>query len=238
MPNPSRHSVIPPSAPPLSLSQRLLGWGALAYGQSLASTLRWREFPDTEAQAALADGPAILCFWHQHILMLARPMQRLPRMAALVSRSRHGGAAALAVAHFGILPIRASRAKPGKRDKGGLDGVLEMHAHLANGGLLALAADGPRGPARHCPPGLAQLARFSGAPLIGLGLAAAPCFRAKSWDLTALPPPLARAALVWGKPLIVSRRANGQELAEASLSLEAGLNALDERARDALRASR
>lgn len=228
--------MISPNAPPLSLSQLLLGWGALAYGQALASTLRWREIPDSGAQAALADGPAILCFWHQHILMLARPLRRLPRMAALVSRSRHGGAAALAVAHFGILPIRASRAKPGKRDKGGLDGFVEMHAHLAKGGLLALAADGPRGPALHCPPGLVQLARFSGAPLIGLGLAAVPCFHAKSWDFTALPPPLARAVLVWGTRLIVPRRANSQDLAQTRLSLEAGLNALDQRARDCLRA--
>ena len=229
-----RSPVIAPNMPPLSLSQRLLGWAAIAYGQALASTLRWREIQDAGAQAALADGPAILCFWHQPILMLARPLRRLPSMAALVSRSRHGGAAALAVAHFGILPIRASKAKPGKRDKGGLDGFVEMHAHLAKGGLLALAADGPRGPALHCPPGLVQLARFSGAPLIGLGLAAAPCFHARSWDRTALPPPLARAALVWGTPLIVSRRANTQDMAQARLDLEAGLNTLDQRARDAL----
>ncbi len=216
------------------LAQRLAGFGAAAYAQTLAVTLRWRELRDAQADKALSAGPAILCFWHQHILMLARPMGRVQRPAALVSRSRDGGAAALAVARFGVLPIRASRAKPGKSDKGGLEGFVQMAAHLTGGGVLALAPDGPRGPACHCAPGIAQLARFTGVPIIGLGAATTLCKRANSWDRTVLPLPWARAALVWGAPVYVSRKADAAALHACTQALEEQLNQLDAQAHTAL----
>lgn len=213
--------------PKASFGQKLLGWAGASYAQALAVHLRWRESAGEEARAAIASGPAILCFWHQHVFLAARPMRGLHRPAALISRSRDGGAAAVAVRQLGILPIRASRAKKGKSNKGGLDGLVEMSAHLSAGGVLALASDGPRGPARRFSPGIAQLARFSGAPIIGIGAAVSCAARARSWDRTHLPLPFARAALAWGRPMAIDRGANGAALLACTQNLEDELNRLD-----------
>lgn len=221
-----------------STAQRILGFGAAVYARTLATTMRWQEFLDAQSEAVLTAGPAILCFWHEHVLMLARPLRNAHRPAALVSRSRDGEIAALAVSQFDILPIRASRAKPGKSNKGGLEGFVQMAAHLQSGGVLALAPDGPRGPARQCSPGIVQLARFSGAPLVCLGVAASAQARASSWDRTSLPLPGARGALVWGPPISIERGADQASLRAATQALEGTLNALDARARAALLPSR
>lgn len=221
-----------------SLSQKLLGWVGAGYGRVLAGSLRWRESPCVEAEAALASGPAILCCWHHHLFLAVRAVRRAHHPAALISRSRDGGAAAIGVASLGILPIRASRAKRGKANKGGLDGFALMAAHLQQGGVLALAPDGPRGPARQCSPGIAQLARFSGAPIICFGAAAPASILAQSWDRTRLPLLFTRAGLAWGQPIFIDRRADSAAVLACTQTVQAELNRLDATARALLEADR
>lgn len=188
-------------AVPAAPRQPWLGPLLAAYVRLLRATCRWRIADGT----AGASGPAILCFWHGDMLLLGPLAARFPGAHALVSRSRDGAMAATALDTLGHRAIRASRARPGKPGKGGLEGLAEIAALLRSGGVVALAADGPRGPARRCAPGLARLAQATGAPLVCIGAAAAPAFRAGSWDAMLLPPPFARAALALSAPAQLTR---------------------------------
>jgi lysophospholipid acyltransferase (LPLAT)-like uncharacterized protein len=73
---------------------------------------------------------------------------------------------------------------------------------------------------------------MTGAPMVPLAFGAAPCRVLGSWDAFVVPYPFARAAVVFGEPILVPRDA-GRDVIEAKRrELEAALNrASDEAAR-------
>lgn len=204
-------------APPTPLARL-----AALYLAAFEASARWREQGVAEAQRVLAEGPAIICLWHGRTLLARRALRLAPRAAALVSHSRDGERAAGAAGALGVETIRASRAKGAKR-KGGIEALPELAAALSRGASIAFTPDGPRGPAERAGPAAAQLARFTGAPLLPVGLAATPCWRAGSWDRLIAPAPFAKGAVVWADPIRVDRRAGAEAVREAQAALEAAL---------------
>jgi lysophospholipid acyltransferase (LPLAT)-like uncharacterized protein len=84
-------------------------------------------------------------------------------------------------------------------------GLKEMARSLKDGWATGIALDGPHGPARVLRPGALWLARLTGCPLVAVGAAARPAFRAPWWDRHLVPLPHSRVALVYGKPILVER---------------------------------
>jgi lysophospholipid acyltransferase (LPLAT)-like uncharacterized protein len=84
-------------------------------------------------------------------------------------------------------------------------GLKEMARSLKEGWGTGIALDGPHGPARVLRPGALWLARLTGRPLIAIGAAAGPAFRAPWWDNHLIPLPHSRIALVYGEPITVER---------------------------------
>jgi len=199
-----------------------------AYLRAVGQPARWRVC--VEGEPGLA-GPGILCLWHSDLLLAPAISGRFPGAAALISRSRDGALACAVLERLGHQAIRASRAKPGKRNKGGMEGLTEMAAHLQAGGWLAIAPDGPRGPAERCSPAIAQLARFTGAPVRCLGFARRGTLRLDSWDRLAVPAPWGRGAAVIGPVLRLERRADAGACAAFTRTVEQGLQAARAQAR-------
>jgi len=211
-----------------TLPQDWIEHALMAYLRRLGQGKRWQVAIEGAEPAA---GPGLLCFWHADLLCAPALQAHFPGATALVSRSRDGGLAARAAATFGVGTVRASRAKPGKRDKGGLQALGEIAAALQAGRWVAITPDGPRGPARQCAPGIAQIARFTGAKVRAAGFAVHPCLRLNTWDKLCAPAPWASGAAVVSPALQLDRRADAAAVAAFTHSLESELEGAGRRAR-------
>lgn len=192
-----------------------------AYLKLVFATLRWTREGEDKAEAVWNDADsgrgAILCLWHKAIPISphAWPKGRArPEMRVLISQSADGEFIAQAMEKFELYAIRGSSKKksdPGK-NKNGEVAFREMIAWVKGGGAVAITPDGPRGPAEVMQPGVAALARMTGAPPLLVGLAARPCIRLGTWDRTIVPLPFSRAAIVWDAPPPATRESDPDAL--------------------------
>ena len=142
-------------------------------------------------QAARAEGPGILAFWHgEQVAMIGT--HRHDGFAGMASLSPDGELLARCIAHLGYLPLRGSASRGGKK------AFEEALSAMQRGLSPALAVDGPRGP-RHQPHvGAAALAAVTGRPIIWCLTHARPALRLRSWDRFEIPLPGARVDLHYG----------------------------------------
>jgi lysophospholipid acyltransferase (LPLAT)-like uncharacterized protein len=97
---------------------------------------------------------------------------------------------------------------------------------LEQGKLVAVLADGPRGPARRVKPGVLGAARASGRPLVPVGMSARPCLRFGSWDRALLPLPFAEVIVAYGDAFRVPKSTHRDDLDSLGLHLEEQLEGL------------
>jgi lysophospholipid acyltransferase (LPLAT)-like uncharacterized protein len=173
-----------------------------------------------------SDRPAVLAFWHGRMvvcghLIYRRIIRRGGAVALLTSLSRDGELAAA------LGRARNYRTVRGSTSRGGLSGMLRLYRAVARDGCsVAIAPDGPRGPALECQPGTVMLARLAGAPIIPLAYAASRSWRLRSWDRLVVPRPFARVVVTVGEPLEVPAEAADEELARLSTTLKHRLDEL------------
>ena len=152
--------------------------------------------------------PLIYAVWHGRILMIPWLNARLRRTVGarparvLASRSSDGELITRYVRRFGLDVVR------GSSSRGGSVALRALAAALRDGEDVALIPDGPRGPSRQAKPGVVVLAALSGAPIVPLGFAARPAWHLASWDEFMIPLPFARAAAVFGAPVVVDRESD------------------------------
>ncbi len=191
----------------------------------LHATVRLRFAGEEHLRAVAGDGSAcILTFWHRNLLLLfyAAPRQRL---AVWASQSDAGELIARAMARFGVVAAR------GSNSRGGLAALQQMARHGRNGLTLAIAPDGPRGPAEVVKTGTLMVAVLTGLPILPIGEAASWSWRAPGWDRLLVPLPGARVQFVYGEPMQVRR---GDDLEAAASELQRRLKAAETRARQLL----
>ena len=85
-------------------------------------------------------------------------------------------------------------------------------AAVADGRLVGLTPDGPRGPAEIVKPGLAWLASRTGVPVVPVTSAADRAHAFGSWDRFRLPLPFARVVIACGDPIVVPGGLGAAEL--------------------------
>jgi lysophospholipid acyltransferase (LPLAT)-like uncharacterized protein len=206
---------------------------ATAYIRFTLATLRWTHENREIAQAAWAQGgPVILCLWHQTIPISSAswpPGEGAQELQVLISRSNDGEFIAQVMERLGFGSIRGSskKKKDAAKNKNGEQAFREMVRFLQAGKAVAVTPDGPRGPALEMQKGVAALARVTGAPVLMVGMAAAPARRLDTWDRTIVPYPFARGAMVWGGPFHARRDDDPDAL---TAQWTAALRALDDRA--------
>lgn len=170
--------------------------------------------PRTEGRGALG------AFWHRGA-WIAAGVYRDSGAHVAVSLSRDGEHIAAVMDWLGLAqPARGSSSR-------GATGLVRSLVRLArSGAVVAVLADGPRGPARRAKPGVLSVARLARRPVVPVALSARPCVRIGSWDRMLVPLPFARVVCRYGEPLEVSSATRGDALEVRRRELEMRLDQL------------
>jgi lysophospholipid acyltransferase (LPLAT)-like uncharacterized protein len=172
--------------------------------------------------------PMVLVFWHGRSVMLPFLQRYAAACSAEVwimnSPHRDGQIVSRALERFGI------RCTEGSSSRGAVAGTLHLARALRRGVSIALAADGPRGPAGVAKPGAMELALISGAPVYPLAFSASRSVRLSSWDRLMVPLPGSRVVCVVGEPLLPTATNGRLDRAALTGELERRLRAICSRA--------
>jgi len=141
--------------------------------------------------------PIILSFWHNQIF-LATFFWRNRNMAVLTSQHFDGEYIAKIINRFGYQAIR------GSATRGGVTALLRLRKCLSCGQDLAIAADGPRGPAYQVKKGALWLSRRTGKAIIPCHMEPKHFWQLGSWDQFRIPKPFSPVFVKIGTPLVAS----------------------------------
>jgi 3-deoxy-D-manno-octulosonic-acid transferase len=176
----------------VSLSSAFVGM----FVKGLFSTMRLRFVVDDPACVPHKRSmPGIYIFWHEMLLLPA--YSHAKAFTTLVSQSHDGELAAEVLRRFGGNVIR------GSTTHGRLEAFRQLCRQLSDH-HIAIAADGPRGPARVVPVGVVRAASVTGKPIVPIGMAYEKCLmvgpqRAR----VGFPRPFSRAWMVAGSPVAI-----------------------------------
>jgi lysophospholipid acyltransferase (LPLAT)-like uncharacterized protein len=190
---------------------------------------------DEHAAAALADGPVVPVYWHQHQLFCVRFLlsQRRRGLALgfLISPSVDGELPAMLARRAGAHVLRGSSSNTGAR------ALRDYYVALQQGISPAITPDGPYGPRFGFKPGAIMLAQLSGRPMLPMAYCASRAWRFRAWDRFVLPWPFARIVVAVGAPRYVPRGLDAAGLARWQSDMTAELHALYRAARTSLEAA-
>ncbi len=146
----------------------------------------------------------ILSTWHDQLLMMIN-VYHGPGARILISQSKDGELIARTMKKFGQGTVR------GSSSRGGRSAYREMVSLGAMPYDLGITPDGPRGPRHKVKPGVVQLARVTGRPVVPLAFVCSHGHRFKSWDRFLLPYPWGRAVYHVGKPLFAQQNESQED---------------------------
>jgi lysophospholipid acyltransferase (LPLAT)-like uncharacterized protein len=199
------------------LVQSALAALVAAYIRFVHATSRWQLAGFEPVRILDAERrPYIVCCWHGRMLLICCVRPKVMPVVALASGHRDGQFVARVMAHFGVGAVSGSS---GRRGHGA---IRASRAALADGAVVVITPDGPRGPAMRAAPGAIALARLSGAAIIPVSSATRRCIFLNTWDRFMVPLPFGRGAFVCGPPLYVAESADEEQ---ARAQLEDALNA-------------
>lgn len=129
-------------------------------------------------------GACVVSVWHADLLALGL-IHAGERFTVLASLSDDGETAARAFSSLGYGVVR------GSSSRGALTALRACRRVLEGGGRVALAADGPRGPAEVEKGGVGAIAGGTGVPVVRVRMDSRG-WRAGGWDRMRVPWPFAR----------------------------------------------
>lgn len=167
----------------------------------------------------------VFAIWHQNLFagILA---QTGTRHVVIVSRSSDGEPVAYLCNRLGHHAARGSSRK-GLVDKGGKLAKDEMIGVLKTGVPGAITVDGPRGPCHEVKPGIVEMARQAGIPIVAYVPIARRYWTFGSWDGFRLPKPFTRIDVYYGAPLCVACDTAFDGFAAIQQKLKGQLNAIE-----------
>ncbi len=159
-------------------------------------------------------------FWHNRIFLIPiiyRRFARAPLGGASVLTSPSGDGALLSAVMkgFGLRSVR------GSSNKRAAQALVECRRRLREGQYLGITPDGPRGPLYVVAPGVIQLSRLTGAPILPIHVHMEEKWELRSWDRFQLPVPFSKVTVTLGPPLTLPQ----PELEDARQALEGILRA-------------
>ena len=145
-------------------------------------------------------------------------------MFSMISRSTDGDLVALSGGRVGINSVR------GSSKRGGATAALELIDKVKNGYSAALAIDGPRGPVGVVKPGVVQIAKTGGAPIIPMAWQTkSKCIlKLPTWDKLLIPLLFVKAVALYGEPIDVPSDATEEQMEEIRLKVENEIKRLNE----------
>lgn len=172
---------------------------------------RWHGMENIRA-AEEKSGNYIYSFWHQDIFACLQS-QTWRSYVIMVSQNRSADPIAVSGRIFGHKVVRGSSASRG-RDKGGKQAKSNMVELLKAGNSGASSVDGPRGPFHVVKPGIVQMARDTGLPIIPFTAIGTRNWQFGSWDKARLPKPFTRINVYYGEPVWVPADTQGDAFAD------------------------
>ncbi len=145
-------------------------------------------------------------------------------MYSMISRSTDGDLIAASGGRVGINSVR------GSSKRGGATAALELIDKVKNGCSAAIAIDGPRGPVGVVKPGVVQIAKTGGAPIIPMvWQTKSKCIlKLPTWDKLLIPLLFVNAIALYGEPIYVSNDATEEQMEAARLKVENEIKRLNE----------
>ncbi|AMV72672.1 lysophospholipid acyltransferase family protein [Desulfuromonas carbonis] len=168
----------------------------------------------------------ILASWHDQLLMMPQ-VYHGPGAKVLISASRDGELLTRTLKHFGLGTVR------GSSSRGGREAFREMVELGRQDFDLGITPDGPKGPRHRIKPGVGELARITGRPVIPLAFACSRGHRFASWDRFLLPYPFSRAIFRYAAPVCHQR---GEDREAFLARLQEAMEENDRQARACLEA--
>jgi len=203
------------------LSANILPHAIYALMRTLYATLRVRyEGIEVIESFYRKDRGFIAAFWHSMIIMASYPY-RGKGIHVLVSQHGDGELIGRVIRKFGFHLVRGSSTRGGKQ-------ALQELVKLVNQNRdVAITPDGPRGPAEEVKPGVAQLARLTGAPVVVGAFSASRLFVLNTWDRFRIPVPFSSVRFVIGEPIYYRE---GEDLEDFRKRIELSMKSVTERA--------
>lgn len=171
-------------------------------------------------------GPFILAMWHSRILMLDHLRPNGRAMVCLISEHRDGQL----ISRIATLGSSGKiRTVTGSTSRGSTKALRELMRYARAGDTLFITPDGPRGPSMRAQRGVVELARLTGLPVLPASVSSKWRTEYKSWDRMMVPYPFSQAAVRWGEPIHIDRKADDEAaLAQVETALNACQRAADE----------
>ncbi len=202
------------------------GWLFRGLVTLIGSTLRYRVEDAGGVFGRTPPRPLIFAFWHNRIFLVPHLYRRFwrprdhDRGAVLVSRSKDGQLLAEVLSAFRLRCVR------GSSSRGGAEALRELTRLVEEGYDIGITPDGPRGPRYVLQPGVVNLARLTGAPIVPVSYRLDWKHTLKSWDRFMIPLPFSRCTVRCGPPVTVPREADEQLSENKRLELERILQTL------------
>ncbi len=168
--------------------------------------------------------PVIYVFWHGRMLFFPYFYRFAHKYTILVSPSKDGEIVSRISSLFGFASVRGSGFKEGAR------ALRRLMRILKEGKSVGIIGDGSRGPVFRAQKGIVKLAALSGAALLPMTYGARNKIVFQSWDKFIFPLPFTRVKVMYGSPIFVKRKINGEEEKTLLLELENKLNAITKEA--------
>jgi lysophospholipid acyltransferase (LPLAT)-like uncharacterized protein len=92
----------------------------------------------------------------------------------------------------------------GSSGHGGKEAMLNVVEHLKQGYNTMINPDGPAGPYKELKPGVLNMSRLSGIPIVPVQFELSNYFRLKGWDKKKVPLPFSRIRVIYGQPFSAS----------------------------------
>lgn len=151
-----------------SFRMALVSWAGAAFIRGLRATMRIRYQGRKVVEDYIeAKQPFVFAFWHSQILLInfAYPGPQ-KEISALIGTHRDGELIAQVIRRLGHGSVR------GSTTRGGTLAMRDMIRTLRSGVSLGITPDGPQGPRQKVQPGVIEMARMSGVPIVPLAFAA------------------------------------------------------------------
>ena len=135
--------------------------------------VNWSLEGEDHALSALERGPVVFVCWHESLLIAPFFLGRLPAPVASIHDASPAGR--IGEVHAGMLGLRPFNTHTSWEPR-------SLLRDVRNGGAVALAADGPSGPARIAKPAAVDWARATGAQVVLFAAGTRSESRLPSWD--------------------------------------------------------
>ncbi len=193
--------ILPTRVPELSLLKLKLFLAPLIW-RLLYPTL---SVPELSPDIPLAEGPIIFACLHRDIvgaILYVAPAHP----SLLVSNSDDGLILVRTLGGKNHNFIRGATGENGGR------ALVHLRRALQDGHSIGLAVDGPKGPFGEIHPGVFQLAKLTGAPIVPLRPVITPSLVLGTWDRTEIPYFFSRIHVQTGPPMKVNATAEDEEI--------------------------